>query len=371
MARFTDENKWNDVWFRSLDPKSKLVWNYLCDNCDIAGFYEIDIECISFFTGLKSDEVKGAIKALSRGYEAPNETLNLIFLRNFIKVQKNYPLNPKNSCHKGIIRRILEKGEGFKIARGYIAPMKPLSRGTGKGNSNTLSLNNTQEGDVKGDDEKNYLVKSAKAFVECVQIYPLKVRQNQMAYCRNAWNEAVKRADGFESIVMAVDLYVDFVATTNYQFKKSFQNWLDDNEFNTDWRARKLEAANIPVRHIHQDFIDLWVLECEPTKAQIEAGKNLLQTKNHLTSDDLISVFRKLLKNDRNVKLTSVVAKAEQLHAETQKNKETQPEAIKNGEKHEITLEEIRIMSKMLGKDIMKKDHPELLERLKEAENTT
>ena len=43
----TDEKKWSDKWFRSLAPCHKIVWIYICDSCDIAGFYEVDIESIS------------------------------------------------------------------------------------------------------------------------------------------------------------------------------------------------------------------------------------------------------------------------------------------------------------------------------------
>ena len=41
--RFTDTNKWHDAWFSSLKPLEKLLFNYLCDNCDIAGFIEINL----------------------------------------------------------------------------------------------------------------------------------------------------------------------------------------------------------------------------------------------------------------------------------------------------------------------------------------
>ena len=40
--RFTDTNKWNDAWFLELKPSGKLLFNYLCDNCDVAGFIELN-----------------------------------------------------------------------------------------------------------------------------------------------------------------------------------------------------------------------------------------------------------------------------------------------------------------------------------------
>ncbi len=44
-TRFTETNKWKDKWFRSLDPLEKVLFIYLIDNCDNAGFIEIDLVC--------------------------------------------------------------------------------------------------------------------------------------------------------------------------------------------------------------------------------------------------------------------------------------------------------------------------------------
>ena len=42
MARFTAPEKWNDEWFSNLKPMEKLVFLYLVDRCDNAGFFEIN-----------------------------------------------------------------------------------------------------------------------------------------------------------------------------------------------------------------------------------------------------------------------------------------------------------------------------------------
>jgi hypothetical protein len=41
-TRNTVLNKWNDVWFSKLTPQAKLIWLYLCDNCDHVGVYEFN-----------------------------------------------------------------------------------------------------------------------------------------------------------------------------------------------------------------------------------------------------------------------------------------------------------------------------------------
>ena len=42
--RLTDTAKWDDPWFIELKPNEKLLFNYLCDNCDTAGFYELSMK---------------------------------------------------------------------------------------------------------------------------------------------------------------------------------------------------------------------------------------------------------------------------------------------------------------------------------------
>lgn len=49
--RFTATNKWMDKWFRRLDPKYKLLWIYVLDNCSNAGLWEVDLELAEMFTG--------------------------------------------------------------------------------------------------------------------------------------------------------------------------------------------------------------------------------------------------------------------------------------------------------------------------------
>ena len=101
--RFTDTDKWKDPWFRSLNPNEKLLFDFLCDNCDLGGFYEVDIPMISFLTKLSEEEIKAAFKGLLRGYLGAD---GWIWIINFLKHQKNLPLNPENNAHKHIINLI-------------------------------------------------------------------------------------------------------------------------------------------------------------------------------------------------------------------------------------------------------------------------
>lgn len=146
--RYSDTLKWQDEWFVDLTAIEKLLFMYLCDNCDIAGFFELSYRKIAFDINCKESEIKGAIKGLERGLIVSDDEKCLL-VKNFIKHQKNLPINPENKAHQGILKRInsylpkfsrvfLDNNLGF-ISKGA---KEPLERGTGNaigiGNVSTI-----------------------------------------------------------------------------------------------------------------------------------------------------------------------------------------------------------------------------------------
>lgn len=127
--RFTVTEKWSDPWFRRLGVNEKLLFMYFCDTCDIAGFVEIDEEQIAFQTGVTLSAISGAIKGLSRGFIVRD---GIGWVKNFIRHQKNMPINPDNNAHKAIINSFADHLDAFpEVAE--LAPNMPLMRGIGKG----------------------------------------------------------------------------------------------------------------------------------------------------------------------------------------------------------------------------------------------
>ncbi len=140
MKRFTETDKWRDKWFRRLSPEQKLVFIYILENCDNAGFLELDDELIAFETGIDLSTIEGAIKGLSRAFDQVGD---VIWVKNFLRHQKNLPLNPNNKAHSQIIGFIKSRGselnESFALlpldekGDSSVAPSKPLARGVGIG----------------------------------------------------------------------------------------------------------------------------------------------------------------------------------------------------------------------------------------------
>jgi len=105
--RFTDTEKYKDSWFVDLEPIEKLLFYYLIDSVDNAGFYEISFRHISFHIGISKEEILGAIKGLSRGLLGAEKNIekgSKIYLKNFLQHQKMYPLNPYNAFHKSSLK---------------------------------------------------------------------------------------------------------------------------------------------------------------------------------------------------------------------------------------------------------------------------
>ena len=136
-TRFSETAKWEDLWFRDLPGVHKLVFLYLVDKCNNAGFWEIDIAGMVFQTKLEQRHIEGAMKGLARGFI---EKDGWIWIRNFLKHQRNLPLRPENPAHRHIIHLIKEKGESFPEAvlllpdssekRGFEGPLKAPCTGT-------------------------------------------------------------------------------------------------------------------------------------------------------------------------------------------------------------------------------------------------
>lgn len=104
--RFTDTAKWQKESFFNLSPKMKLVWLYICDNCDHAGFYDFNLTLLSVCVGeaVTRDEFiatfSGKVEWLSS---------SKIFIPAFIEFQYG-DLNPDNRAHASVLARLKKEG---------------------------------------------------------------------------------------------------------------------------------------------------------------------------------------------------------------------------------------------------------------------
>lgn len=208
--RFTNTDKWNDAWFSNLKPMEKLLFMYLCDNCDIAGFIEVNFKNWGSFIGTDKRTIEGALKGLQRGLLYSLEK-DCIFIRNYLKHQKNLPLNPdKNPSHRGVIKRIELYSLKFDIQDITIfieGASKGLGSPTGNGNGNGNTLKEAKKNFIYSDFYDKEIEKSG---------------QNEN------YIKVVKALYGENNLSVPLDSVLKMPIQLNYeQFKKIL--WIKDN----------------------------------------------------------------------------------------------------------------------------------------------
>lgn len=139
--RFTDTVKWNDTWFCELKPLSKLLFLYLCDQCDIAGFLELNVKKISFDLGTGKQEVERSVKEVSDKLIYSKDK-RFIFIKKFLQHQRNLPLKETNKAHIAIINLLNQNLQLFDFTSinqyfegGSKVDQSPICNGIGNGDS--------------------------------------------------------------------------------------------------------------------------------------------------------------------------------------------------------------------------------------------
>ena len=102
--RFTDTEKWNKQWYRSLSPNMKCFWDYINSRCCIAGIWEKDYGLASFFIGeaVTHEEVMDVFG--DRLYEFDDK----ILVVDHVKFQYGLELNYSSRVHRKIVDRLAE-----------------------------------------------------------------------------------------------------------------------------------------------------------------------------------------------------------------------------------------------------------------------
>lgn len=198
--RYTNTEKWGDSWFSGLTQLQMLLFIYLCDNCDIAGFIEINLKRWATDLNSNPSTIEGALKGLERGLTFSKDE-SCVFINNFLKHQKNLPINDNNKAHIGILKRFELYRDKFGIQHFTDLIFKPLpspiegaSKGlpspTGIGNG----IGNGIEKGVQGE-KLDKIEKTAKALVKKHTFTPPLIEEVILYFKQNLHSEELaKRA---------------------------------------------------------------------------------------------------------------------------------------------------------------------------------
>ena len=256
-ARFTDTDRWEQKWYRSLPPDAKLVYEFVFSACDIAGFYEWDEDNVRFHTLLSTKRIQRAYEELANCFET-NGTY--IWIPNFIIIQHNWPLNLKVNAHLGIIKRLNERTsfspnvvrllDGEELPNGYEGLSGGLFNSVSKGHSNSSSPSNSPSSSKKEELSETEL----KAFEEFWEQFVAMKRNVGKVKAKKVWVVARGGRDG-KSGHPPIDSAVLIQAAKHYrmsckqnetdpQYVQHPSTFLGANQNWVDWKDAPKPSGN-------------------------------------------------------------------------------------------------------------------------------
>jgi hypothetical protein len=137
MKRFTDTNKWADIWFHDLPTEYKLFWMYITDHCDGAGVWKVNIPLARFQTGVVLDE-KIALQAFDGRIEDLGN--GKWWIRKFIEFQYG-KLSKDCRPHNRVFQLIESHGLSHRVLIDYQKGINTLEE----------EEEDKEEGSVRGD----------------------------------------------------------------------------------------------------------------------------------------------------------------------------------------------------------------------------
>jgi hypothetical protein len=66
MIRVTKPEKWKDTFFLNLKPIEKLVFIYIYENCDDAGFFDINFSRMTTDIGIDNKTISESLNKLEK-----------------------------------------------------------------------------------------------------------------------------------------------------------------------------------------------------------------------------------------------------------------------------------------------------------------
>lgn len=139
--RFTDTEKYNKSFIRSLPAPYKLLWDYLYHECDHAGIWHKDFEVAQIKIGKDAPIDEGRAIEFFNKDEVRVVVLGgrkKWFIRPFIEFQYG-ELNPENRAHASVIR-LLERLNIKGLLKGLIRGLEaPKDKDKDKDSSSSLS----------------------------------------------------------------------------------------------------------------------------------------------------------------------------------------------------------------------------------------
>lgn len=173
--RFTDTDKWKKAFLRGLQTPYKLLWLYICDDCNHAGIWEVDMDVACMRIGEQVNQEE-ALEQLG-GKAIPFDGGQKWFIPSFIEFQYPGGLNPKNLAHGGAIKILRKYGlineELEVLNKPLINPSKgPKDKVMDKEEDMDEEEEVVQDGGSGEGNERLLIPQMAEIFRQAIPTYP-------------------------------------------------------------------------------------------------------------------------------------------------------------------------------------------------------
>ena len=140
---FSASKKWEENWHEKLSIEAKVLYDYLYDTADIAGFKAQIFQIWSAYTGLSVSEIESALEELKEVVIIEND---LAWLKDHLKFNRNENINGKNNT-RDKIRKTYVANKNHKAAFSYYSTLldSTLPYSTEPLNKGRRSINNSND----------------------------------------------------------------------------------------------------------------------------------------------------------------------------------------------------------------------------------
>lgn len=219
--RFTDTDKWKKKWFRELGSRLRDLRQFILDDCNHAGIWEIDLDRAKYHIGQKVslDDIRKAFK---------NE---LTFFDHNTKLA----IKPFVTFQYGVLR------ETNNTHRSVLNLLKPLERSQGAGQPLPSPCPGDQDKDKDKDKDldKDFRKESVREnplnFETLYAKYPRKIgKKRGMELCKTY----IKTPEALIAAHKAVERYSDHLRVNKVEprfikhfstFMNSWEDWCDES----------------------------------------------------------------------------------------------------------------------------------------------
>lgn len=114
MKRLVETDRWKDAFFVELHPNAKLLLSYMYDNCNEAGFIDLNWVIWSSQLNMQQEFIKTSLIALSSLLVSDKK--KKLFIKDFLKHQRKLPLIRGNQESDLIIEKLQSNLKKFNDA---------------------------------------------------------------------------------------------------------------------------------------------------------------------------------------------------------------------------------------------------------------